>query len=222
MKSSWAPTWCAAKSAAISRVRAGVGRSISFVVGPCEADSQSALEGDLLKEGHLLNSKPGKAEHVRPKFVPENYYHVFNRGNEKQTIFFERENFLFFLRRLKNALQKQSTELICYCLMPNHFHLVLKEIIENGISSVMLSLQTSYAKAINKRYNRVGHLFQGPFKHIHIDRDEYLLHLSRYIHINPVEAGLVSKPEAWEFSSFRDYIALRKGLELKHAVELCA
>ncbi|MFQ5639783.1 MAG: transposase [bacterium] len=139
----------------------------------------------------------------KPKFVVGNDYHALNRGNEKQAIFFERENYPFFLRRLKDALQKHSTELLCYCLMPNHFHLVLKEIIENGISSVMLSLQTSYAKAINKRYNRVGHLFQGPFKHIHIDRNEYLLHLSRYIHFNPAEAGLVSKPEDWEFSSFR-------------------
>jgi len=73
-------------------------------------------------------------------------------------------------------------------------------------------VQTSYAKAINKRYNRVGHLFQGSFKHIHIDRDEYLLHLSRTLHINPVEAGLVSKPEDWESSSFRDYTGLRKGV----------
>ncbi len=82
---------------------------------------------------------------------------------------------------------------------------------ESGISNLMMSLQISYAKAINKRYNRVGHLFQGPFKNIHIDRDEYLLHLSRYIHINPVEAGLVSKPEVWEFSSYLDYIGLRNG-----------
>ncbi len=75
----------------------------------------------------------------------------------------------------------------------------------------MLSLQTSYAKAINKRYNRVGHLFQGPFKNILVDKNEYLLHLSRYIHINPVIAGLVPNPEDWEFSSFRDYVGLRDG-----------
>ena len=75
----------------------------------------------------------------------------------------------------------------------------------------MLSLQTSYAKAINRRYDRVGHLFQGPFKNILVDKNEYLLHLSRYIHINPVIAGLVPNPEDWEFSSFRDYVGLRDG-----------
>ncbi len=85
------------------------------------------------------------------------------------------------------------------------------EVSENGISDLMLSLQTSYAKAINKRYNRVGHLFQGPFKNILVDKNEYLLHLSRYIHINPVIAGWVANPEDWEFSSFRDYVGLRAG-----------
>lgn len=80
-----------------------------------------------------------------------------------------------------------------------------------GISDLMLSLQTSYVKAINKRYDRVGHLFQGPFKNILVDKNEYLLHLSRYIYMNPVPAGLVPNPEDWEFSSFRDYVGLRTG-----------
>lgn len=75
----------------------------------------------------------------------------------------------------------------------------------------MLSLQTSYVKAINKRYDRVGHLFQGPFKNILVDKNEYLLHLSRYIYMNPVPAGLVPNPEDWEFSRFRDYVGLRTG-----------
>jgi len=69
----------------------------------------------------------------------------------------------------------------------------------------------SYAKAINKRYNRVGPLFQGRFQAKRIAQDEYLLHLSRYIHLNPVMAGLSRAPEDWEFSSYRDYIGLRKG-----------
>ena len=75
----------------------------------------------------------------------------------------------------------------------------------------MLSLQTSYAKAINKRYNRIGHLFQGPFLNILVDKNEYLLHLSRYIQINAVTAGWLPNPEDWEFSSFKDYVGLRAG-----------
>ena len=146
----------------------------------------------------------------KTQFAIDNYYHVFNRGNEKQSIFVENENYLFFLRRLRRAMNRRKSELICYCLMPNHFHLIVREVSEGGISRMMLSLQTSYAKAINKRYDRVGHLFQGPFKNIHIDRNEYLLYLSRYIHMNPVDAGLVRRPEEWDYSSYRDYMGLRK------------
>lgn len=69
----------------------------------------------------------------------------------------------------------------------------------------------SYARAINRRYERVGPLFQDRFQAIHVDRDEYLLHLSRYIHLNPLEANLVRRPEEWEFSSYREYLGTRRG-----------
>ncbi len=144
-------------------------------------------------------------------FEPGKFYHVYNRGNEKKDIFFERENYLFFLRRLKQGVEKWGALVVGYCLMPNHFHLMLQESAEANITNLMLSLQTSYAKAINKRYNRVGHLFQGPFKNILIDKTEYLVHLSRYIHQNPALAGLVRLPEEWEFSSYRDYLGIRNG-----------
>jgi len=74
-----------------------------------------------------------------------------------------------------------------------------------------MKLSVSYTKAINKRYQRRGVLFQGPFQAVHVDRNEYLLHLSRYIHLNPVTAGLVERPENWEFSSYREYLGLRDG-----------
>ena len=148
---------------------------------------------------------------IKEKIYPGNIYHILNRGNEKQDIFFERENFLFFMRRLRYYVQKFNVLVICYCLMPNHFHLCLKETVKRGISRAMLGLQTSYAKAINKRRGRTGHLWQDTFKYIHIDKDEYLLHLTRYIHLNPVKAGLAKKAEDWEFSSYREYIGLRQG-----------
>jgi hypothetical protein len=69
----------------------------------------------------------------------------------------------------------------------------------------------SYAKAINQRYDRVGSLFHGPFQAIHVDQEEYLVHLSRYIHLNPVAAGLVKRPEQWEFSSYLEYLGQRQG-----------
>ena len=144
-------------------------------------------------------------------FESGQYYHIYNRGNKKESIFLGRDNYLFFLRRLQQGIQKRDITVLAYCLMPNHFHLILKESSGHSISELMLSLQTSYSKAINKRTHRVGHLFQGTFKDKCIGKTEYLVHLSRYIHLNPTLAGLVDLPEDWEFSSYRDYIRLRQG-----------
>jgi len=138
------------------------------------------------------------------------YYHLFNRGVNKEPIFFERENYLFFLRQIRKYFTYELMTIIAYCLMPNHYHLLV-DLKTNELGAVVQRFALSYSKAINKRFDRVGSLFQGPFKAIQVDNNEYLLHLSRYIHFNPVDAGLVSKPEAWEFSSYRDFIELRKG-----------
>ena len=154
------------------------------------------------------------------KFYAGEYYHVYNQGNNRQNIFFERENYLFFLRRVRKYLPPNGTIVVAYCLMPTHYHLMVgvkqtSEVSETsevlGVSTGMMKLSVSYTKAINKRYQRSGVLFRGPFQAVHVDRNEYLLHLSRYIHLNPVTAGLVERPEDWEFSSYREYIGLRDG-----------
>jgi len=154
--------------------------------------------------------------------VAGEYYHIYNRGNNRQDIFFERENYLFFLRRVRKYLVGETqtsevsetsevwTTIIAYCLMPNHFHLLVCPH-DDELSRRMQRFSISYTKAMNKRYDRVGSLFQGQFQAVLVDRNEYLLHLSRYFHLNPVEAGLVKQPEDWEFSSYRDYIGLRQG-----------
>jgi REP element-mobilizing transposase RayT len=143
------------------------------------------------------------------EFRAGEYYHLYNRGNNYQPIFFERENYLYFLRQLRKYLL-DTLVVIAYCLMPNHYHLLVYLKTDN-LSSMMQPFALSYTKAINKRYERVGSLFQGRFQAVHVDRNEYLLHLSRYIHLNPVFAGLVKNPEDWEFSSYREYISPRDG-----------
>jgi len=172
--------------------------------------------------------------------VPGECYHLYNRGVNRQRIFFERENYLFFLRRIRKYLvgegetsevaqtsevhtlvgERETSEVsqtsevctttVAYCLMPNHFHLLLCPH-DDQLSRRMQRFSISYTKAINKRYGRVGALFQGQFQAVHVDRNEYILHLSRYLHLNPVAAGLVKRPEEWEFSSYRDYVGLRQG-----------
>ncbi|MBN2103948.1 transposase [bacterium] len=141
----------------------------------------------------------------------EEYYHVINRGNEKQPIYYNKDNYRFFLNRLRKYSSKGKQLVIAYCLMPNHFHLLMKETIDNHLKKTMLSLQTSYAKAINKRFQRNGHLFQDTYKKIRIENNNQLLRLSRYIHLNPVKAGLVNVPEEWPYSSYHEYAGLRHG-----------
>ncbi len=138
------------------------------------------------------------------------YYHLYNRGNNYQAIFFERENYLYFLRQLRKYLWPEAVETIAYCLMPNHYHLLV-HLMTDDLSRLMQPFALSYTKAINKRYGRVGSLFQGRFRAVRVDRDEYLVHLSRYIHLNPVIAKLVEQPGDWGFSSYREYIGLRAG-----------
>jgi REP element-mobilizing transposase RayT len=138
------------------------------------------------------------------------YYHLYNRGHNRQKIFFDRRNYLFFLRQLRDYLAEQTVDIVAYCLMPNHYHLLVY-LRSDNLSDRMQAFILSYTKAINQRYGRCGSLFQGRFQAIWVDTEEYLLHLSRYIHLNPVKAGLVERPEDWEFSSYRDYLELRQG-----------
>jgi putative transposase len=139
-----------------------------------------------------------------------NFYHIYNRGNNRQAIFFERENYIYFLRLIKQHLIGNNVDIVAYCLMPNHYHFLVY-LRDETLSDAMKSLSLSYTKAINQRFNRSGVLFQGRFQSIHVTETDYLLHLARYIHLNPVKAGLVQQPEEWEFSSYLEYADLRSG-----------
>ncbi len=140
----------------------------------------------------------------------ENFYHIYNRGNNRQTIFFERDNYVYFLRLMKEHLITNAVDIVAYCLMPNHYHFLVY-LRDETLSDAMKSLSLSYTKAINKRFNRSGVLFQGRFQSIHVAQTDYLINLSRYIHFNPVKAGLVQQPGEWEFSSYLEYAGLRGG-----------
>lgn len=137
-------------------------------------------------------------------------YHLYNRGNNRGRLFFEAENYRFFLRQLEKYFLPAQIELLAYCLMPNHYHLLVL-LHDANLSAVMQRFSLSYSKAMARRFQRTGSLFEGPFQSRHVAKYEYLLHLSRYIHLNPVVAGLVSRPEDWEFSSYREYLGLRAG-----------
>lgn len=143
--------------------------------------------------------------------IRNEYYHIYNRAIAGNLLFREPHNYPFFLSKIEKYVLPKA-DLIAYCLMPNHYHMILKLNTDN-ISTAMQRLAISYVKSYNLVYDQSGHLFQGPFQRIHVKDLNYLLHLSRYIHLNPVKAQLVKNPQDWDYSSYQEYIGLRK-LEL--------
>src|SRR5260221_7821759 len=105
------------------------------------------------------------------QFLPKNYYHVYNRGNNQMKIYLEEENYRFFLERLHHYLDPAAIDLDAYCLMPNHFHLLLYLQREVNFSNVMRSFSVSYIKSFNAWHNKVGHVFQGDFQARHVDTE---------------------------------------------------
>ena len=147
----------------------------------------------------------------RVPLVPDHYYHIYNRGITDSKIFFKERNWIFFLQRWRKYCLPEFADTIAYCLMPTHYHLLLYVKNENFGQKVMHPFVMSYAKAINKQEERSGHLFQGSFQAKLVDSEAYLSHLTRYIHLNPVEAGYVDHPAEWAYSSYLEYADLRDG-----------
>jgi len=145
------------------------------------------------------------------KHIAGQYYHIYNRGVEKRNIFANDENYRFLLRRIKEFLPEYPVTFIAYCLMFNHYHFLIRAEEDGGISPFLQRLFNSYTQAFNKQENRSGTLFEGRAKSKLIDNTNYLFHIARYIHLNPVLAGLVKKPENWLYSNYREFIGLRQG-----------
>lgn len=143
----------------------------------------------------------------RPQRIwfPGAVYHIIQRGNNLQNIFREDSDYRWFLKTVEEIKRKTVFKVYTYVLMDNHYHMTI-EATENHISGIMHYINSTYAIRFNKKYQREGHLFQGRFKSILVDKDSYLLELSRYIHLNPVKAGLVRRPENYNWSSYKVYV----------------
>ncbi|MBU1928319.1 MAG: transposase [Candidatus Omnitrophota bacterium] len=131
-------------------------------------------------------------------------YHIYVRGNQKQTVFKEKEDFEFYLRQLKYYKRKYFFSMYGYCLMPNHIHLIGEPLCPEKLPKFMQCLQRSYTAYYNKKYTKVGHLWQNRFKAKVITKDGYLLNCLAYIEQNPIRANLVQKIEKYEFSSYQE------------------
>lgn len=157
------------------------------------------------------------------------FYHLYNRGSDKRSTFTQSRDYKRFqqtlyyyqysgpkprfskfsksdLNSFKPDPSNKLVEILCYCLMPNHFHFLVKQLKDSGISIFMSQLCNSYTKYFNTKYPRVGPLFQGKFQSVLIETDEQLIHLSRYIHLNPIVSGLVKNLDDWPWSSYLEYM----------------
>ena len=129
-------------------------------------------------------------------------YHIFIRGNQKQNVFKNSDDFTFYLNQLKRYKRRNSFLLYGYCLMPNHIHLIGEPIYPERLPKFMQCLHRSYTAYYNKKYNKVGHLWQGRFKTRVIAKDQYLIDCIAYVEQNPVRAHLTNNPKEYEFSSY--------------------
>jgi len=116
-----------------------------------------------------------------------------------------------YLKEMKES-SKKLVDIVSYCLMPTHIHLLLKQEIEGGISKFMNRVLNSYSKRFNKAHKRNGPLWASRFKSVLVSSDEQLLHLTRYIHLNPSSAGLIKKPEEWKYSSYSGFISKQQSI----------
>lgn len=159
-------------------------------------------------------------------FTNGEYYHVFNRGVMRIPIFTNTVDYKHFMHAVlyyqvdgpkprfsffdpkKHTLSqnKKIVNIISYCFMPNHFHFLLQQVRAGGITEFMSKLSNSYTKYFNTKYKRDGHLLQGTFKSVFVETNEQLLHLSRYIHLNPLVGYLVKRLDDYPWSSFHEYI----------------
>lgn len=167
------------------------------------------------------------SKYVVRNFAEDSYYHVFNRGVEKRDIFLEEgdyttlQSYLFkYLQPIEKVAEKypdtptrlygknlsEEVELVAYCLMPNHFHLLLKQNTKDGISKLLKQLTNAYTLYFNQKNDRVGGLMQGRFRAVGVDNESLFIHLVRYIHLNPSTASLTPDLNSYRWSSYLDYL----------------
>ena len=153
-------------------------------------------------------------------FLKNSYHHIYNRGALQSKIFFEKADYEYFLRKLKTYKEKYSIIILCYCLMPNHYHLFAKQTEEElKISNFISDLSNSFTKGMNKKYKRSGVLFEGKTKSKIIADDSYFKWVIKYILENPVKAKLIDNITEYEFSSANE-IFYSNGYEITSVNEL--
>jgi REP element-mobilizing transposase RayT len=138
--------------------------------------------------------------------VPEGIYHLTLRGNNRQTLFLDAQDYQRYLQLLEIYRQRHPFHLLAYALMPNHVHLLVQALPAGALSDAMRELGPAYTRYFNARYGCVGHLYQGRFHSSWVNEEAYVREVSRYIHLNPVRAHLADDPREYRWSSYQMYL----------------
>jgi REP element-mobilizing transposase RayT len=158
----------------------------------------------------VVNDREGVAVSRPPRIeYPGAFYHVTSRGNERRTVFQSNRDREKYLSYLESAHERYGALIHVYCLMGNHYHLLL-ETPRGNLSKILHYINGAYTTYFNIKRGRSGHLFQGRYKGILVDKDEYCKALSRYVHLNPVRAGMVKTPLEYPWSSYRYFVGRDK------------
>lgn len=137
--------------------------------------------------------------------VPNIYFHILDRGNNRQILFYAEEDFIYFLKLLKRYKKELKFKPYHLCIMPNHIHLIMEPTIEGSLPKIMMRLTLAYSSYFNKKYSGVGHVWQGRYKSSLIDKENYFIWCGLYVELNPVRTGLAASPGNWKWSSHNFY-----------------
>ena len=143
------------------------------------------------------------------QFEPGKFYHIYNHAAQNSLLFREAGDYAECLGLMSEYFNTKDFSMVAFCLMPNHYHIFIRQNGECPIYLIMSKLWFRYSKYYNRKYSGKGSVFSGKAQHKLVDREEYLLRLSAYIHLNPVSAGLANKPQDWAWSNYQEWAGLR-------------
>jgi len=149
------------------------------------------------------------------QYVDDEYHHVFNRGAHKNRIFYSADNYLHCIRLFNKYSNIYNVSVLCFCLMPNHYHFILRQNKNGSIARFLQTTFNAYTQALNKQRGMRGTLFESRAKGIPVENERHMLQLIRYIHLNPVTAKLVERAGSWKFSDYRNWISSTGDPELR-------
>ena len=143
-------------------------------------------------------------------FCKDTIFHIYNHAIGNENLFLDNKDYSFLLLKFEKILKEFPASIYAYCLMPNHFHFLVRQVGDEPVYKLFNRLFSGYVQYYNKKHKRKGRLLRSPLHHHLVDSDQYLIYLCQYIHLNPVKAGFVKDPCEWPYSNYADWLDIRR------------